>query len=86
MRVTKEQIQEWTESPVTTELSKLFEDVLIDLEARGFDEFYHPGQPELTQESLARRAGVTSAYKDVLEALEGDWSMFDEEEDESERH
>jgi hypothetical protein len=76
----KEQIAEWAENPVTLELKKCFEKVLDELETRGFEQFFSPGNPQLTQEALVRRAGVISAYNDVLDALEGVWDMFEEEE------
>lgn len=82
--VPKELIREWTESPVTRNLLELFEEVAEDLETRGFDEVYHRGDPQRTQEELARRDGVLSAYADLIDALSGDWEMFEEEEESNE--
>lgn len=79
-----ERIQEWTENPVTLELRKNFEGALEDLLSRGFTEFFAPNDPQKTQENLVWRTGYIEALSDVIDALSGDWEMFEEEESEDE--
>jgi len=68
----KEQIMEWTESPVTIELKTL---LLVERrearEARSVDA-YHPFQPQRTQEVLANLNGAIESLDLVIAALDGE--------------
>ena len=85
MQVSKKQIAEWTENPVTEALLGLVDAELDDvLQRRGLEAFC-PFQPERTQELLATLNGYREAWEDVLETLEGSglWELdYDSEESE----
>jgi len=77
----KQQIQEWAESPVNEFLVKAIEKYCVELnEGRGVNA-YAPGDPHRTQESLALLNGELSAWGDIIEVLGGVTSLFTEEED-----
>ena len=68
----KEQIMEWTESPVTIELRRLLlveRDELIA--AKGLDA-YQIFQPQRTQEILAGLNGAAESLDLVIAALDGE--------------
>ena len=75
------EIEEWTENPVTEALKGLLETHLQDLEQTPAEDFYHPGEPQKTQEILANLNGAIDTLKLVLDVLDGDWSYFEEEEE-----
>jgi ribonucleotide reductase alpha subunit len=79
--ITQEQIEEWTENPVTLELKALAIGML-DETVDATKTAYSPGNPQKTQETLAIIAGAQGVWDTLIEALEGDWSYINEEEDE----
>ncbi len=82
-KVSKQQVQEWAESPVNTYLIKLIEQYCLFLnESRGINA-YCPGDPQKTQEKLANLSGEYTAWGDVVELLKGELSVVMEDEDDS---
>ena len=77
----QEQVQEWTENPVTVALRDHIDSLIQELQAAKGDA-YHPFQPERTQEILAGLNGAVDTWEIALEALAGDWAYFEEEENE----
>lgn len=78
-KVSKEQIQEWAENPVTEELFHLVEEELKAIEETPITTCLFPGEPQRTQENLVdldTRRYVWEAFQDILK---GDWSYFMEE-------
>lgn len=78
----QEQISEWTENPVTIEVLKLIKSQLKEIEGSLGLECYVPGEPQKTQELLANLNGCWDSWEMFQTLCEGDWSYFDEEEDE----
>jgi hypothetical protein len=81
-QINKEQLEEWTENPIT----ELFRKILIEerdeiLAQRGLEAF-EPFQPYRTQEVLANLNGFVDAMNIVIDSLSGDWSLWDEEDNE----
>ena len=71
-QVSKQQIEEWIENPVTIAFRQIAEyerDQLIS--AKGVDA-YHPYEPQKTQEILANLNGAVDTWEFVIEALEGE--------------
>lgn len=80
--IQEQQIRDWTENPVTIEFRKNLErELMVAEESKGLNAF-QPFQPERTQEILANLNGYADAVMTVLEALEGDWSLFEVDENE----
>ena len=77
-----EQIQEWLESPVADYLRGLIEKYIDDFEI-GLD-LYHPYEPEKTQESMAGMTGARGSWLDILDVLEGDFTLVEEIDERSE--
>lgn len=83
-RVTKEQITEWTENPVTEFLLHCINERVDFLESKVTD-CYQPFEPQKTQELLAHKAGQEQAWSEIISVIHGDWSVFsqgDETDDE----
>ena len=78
------EVEEWTENPVTEALKSLLETHLKELEQTPRDEFYFPFEPQKTQEVLAGVNGAIDTLEHIINALEGDWSFFEEEEESDE--
>ena len=81
--VNQEQITEWSENPVTLELKRLAIKLMDDVDQAKLNA-YVPGDPQKTQETLAIAAGAYGVWDTLIEALEGDWSFIQVEEDDSE--
>lgn len=77
-----EQVNEWRENPVTLELKRLVE-IELDLTQRSKANAYSPFDAQKTQEILAGLNGCEDTWGLILEALDGDWDYFKEEENES---
>ena len=78
MKVSKQQRTEWTENPVTTELRKLSETELKKiLETPILDCLCH-GEPDKTHESVVNLEARGFAWLTLIDALQGDWSYFEE--------
>ena len=79
-RVTKKQILEWIENPVTIAVRTMIDIERTDSVAlKGLDAF-RPFEPAKTQELLATLNGQVQAYDYVIEALEGGdvWELEDD--------
>jgi hypothetical protein len=72
----KEQIDEWSENPVTLELKALIKREIGQLRLSKADA-YHPYQAERTQEILANLNGAEDTWELVEAALDGDWVFFE---------
>jgi len=73
---------EWAESPITTEILDLIRSHVKELrEVSGVD-CYSPFNPHKTQELMAGLNGSLDTWDIVQDLLAGDWTFFDEEEDE----
>ena len=82
MPVTREQIVEWLDNPVTLVLKEFARQELEDtIISQGLDA-YTPFDAYKTQEILAGLNGVRNVWEDVVEALNGEGLAFEEEEDE----
>ncbi len=79
--VTKEQVLEWIENPVTLAFKAVAEfEISENIAAKGL-RAYHPFEPEKTQEILAGLSGAEEAWVEVVEALEGEGIMEEEDEE-----
>lgn len=81
IRITRDQLLEWIENPVTQHLKEVASSYTEDLrEVRG-PNIYVPYEPQKTQENCAQLVGQETAWNEVLEALEGNWLIFSEGEE-----
>ena len=85
-KITHEQLQEWTDNPVTTHLKERLVDYLDDLEKVKGPSCYAAYEPQKTQENLAQLVGKGTAITDVLNLLEGDWMSLSTGEDRDEQY
>lgn len=83
MGPTTEQIEEWRESPVTRALFKhVHEEIAMISGAMG--EAFTPFDPQRTQEIMAGLNGSRDTWLFVSDLLEGDWSLFEKDEESDE--
>ena len=80
--VTKDQIADWAENPVTIELLSLCEQELSDIRETSVVDCFYPGDPQKTQENLVELEARERFWESWIAALSGDWTYFEEEEDE----
>ena len=80
--LTQEQIQEWVDSPVTETLKKEVASYIEELNVGKGPNCYVPYEPQKTQDNLSTLIGQIGAWEIVVAVLDGDWSIFEEEEDE----
>jgi hypothetical protein len=80
----KEQLKEWSESPVTLELKDLVKQQVEEIKLSKADAF-HPFDPQRTQETMAQLDGAQDTWEILVQILEGDFSYFMEEDSESVR-
>lgn len=86
-RVSSKQIAEWAEGPVNTYIIKLIEKYCLYLDEQRGINAYCPGEPQKTQEVLAKLSGEYAAWGDIIELLQGKLSLFivmEDEDDSSE--
>lgn len=86
MPVSREQVLEWCENPVTLRMKYLAHQQVEDFETRNTEVFY-PFEPQKTQEVLAGINACVDTWEDVVETLEGQGVWLDEfspDEEESE--
>lgn len=81
-QITKEQIIEWTESPVTEWLAHLLGKELESIQNTPVATALVYGDPTKTHENLVELEAREMAWRDLVALLSGDWSYFEEEEDE----
>ena len=80
--VTRDQIVEWLDNPVTLVFKEFARQELEDtIISQGLDA-YTAFDPHKTQELLAGLNGAKDVWEDVTEALNGEGLAFEEEEDE----
>ena len=79
--VSRVQIVEWTENPVTLLFKAIAEKEREEYEgSKGLDCF-HPFDPQRTQEMFANLNGCVDTWDLVIAALEGEGIMDDEDEE-----
>ena len=82
MQVTREQVLEWLENPVTLVFKEFARQELENtITAKGLDAFT-PFDAYKTQEILANLNGARDVWEDVTEALNGEGLAFEEDLDE----
>ena len=76
-RVTKQQIDEWTENPVTVALKELYrKDLTKILESPDTDCLIR-GNPQASQENLIDQAAREVEIINVIDTLEGGWAKLE---------
>ena len=81
-QVSKEQIQEWIEHPITERLAELVGKELTEIRDTPVTEALCYGRPELSHENLLNLQAREMVWEDLTALLSGDWSYFEEDEDE----
>ena len=79
-KIHPEQIQEWTENPVTLEVVRILQeaiDAIVDAKTQCYVQF----EPHKTQELMAGLQGSHDAHLDFMAILLGDWEAFIDETD-----
>lgn len=79
--LSKKQILEWADSPVNSYLIKLIEKYCLYLDEQRGINAYCPGEPQKTQEILAKLNGEFTAWGDAVDLLKGDLSLVMEDEE-----
>jgi len=82
-RVSKEQIQEWTENPVTEALFKHCQDEVDAIKETPVDACLIPGEAQKTQDNLVTLNTRRHDWELFQDLLEGDWEYFVESDRES---
>ena len=82
MKVSKKQILEWTENPVTIKLRDLVNNEIKEIAETPSADCLHYGDPNRTQEELVKQDVLAFVFVLMHEALDGDWDYFQEIEDE----
>jgi hypothetical protein len=81
-QINKQQIEDWTENPVTIELRKLVEGDLEEIRDTEATDCIFRGDPQRTQENLVDLVARELDLVFFIDLLSGEWSYFEEEEDE----
>ena len=85
--ITREQMIEWAENPVTEFLATLIGEELKDIQDTPITDCLVVGEPIKTHENLVEIEARERVWVDVLEVLKADWSYFiEEDEDEQDRY
>lgn len=74
------QINEWTENPITQAFLEVLQRERDELAASRGLEAFTPFDAHKTQEVLANLNGYVDAMDTIIAALGGDWSSLEEEE------
>ena len=81
LSVTKQQLLEWRDNPVTVELKWIvLREIAIAKEAR--TNAYQPFEPQKTQEIMAALNANEQDWLDFQDLVEGRWEYFTEEDNE----
>jgi len=80
-KISKEQITDWTENPVTLAIIELCEKELDDIKDTPMTECFVPGDPTRTQENLIELEARERVWGQWVAFLQGDWSYFEEDEE-----
>lgn len=81
-RVSKEQIQEWVENPVTEALLHHCQDEIEAIKETPVDVCLIPGDAQKTQDNLVTLNTQRHDWELFQDLLEGEWDYFMEEDDE----
>ena len=82
LKVSKEQLTEWTENPVTLNLLSLIEAQRESIDNTPIHDAYERGRPEVTQENMVALVTMALDYGDFADFLRGNWDILMEDEDE----
>ena len=74
----RQQIEDWKESPVTEALLAEFEDELVDIRDRSATDCLVYGEPQKTQENIVGLEAREHVFANLVAILSGDWSYFEE--------
>jgi hypothetical protein len=80
-QLNKEQIQEWTENPITLLLKKAAEDELEEIRTAPLSINLIRGEPGLTQENLIENVTRELEWQLFIDLLDGDWSEIEEDDE-----
>ena len=80
LQITRDQLSEWTENPVTVGLRTLIQEQLDGIANTPISEALVLGEPQRTQDSLVSLAAIHIDYLDFIEYLNGEWSNLEGEE------
>ena len=83
-RVTKQQIDEWTENPVTVVLKELYTKDLTRIQESPPTDCMIRGNPQASQENLIEQAARELEIVNVIDTLEGDWEKLEIDDDSDE--
>lgn len=86
MRISKQQIEEWAENPVTLELLRNIQEETKEIVGTAITDCVFPGEPNKTHENLIELEARGRTFALLGELLEGDWSYFEEPEEEHEEY
>ncbi len=81
-RVNPKQVTEWTENPITIALRERVSGELRNINDTPAGEMLVHGSPDQTHENLVRLEASAHAWASLYHALGGDWSFFEELDDE----
>ncbi len=78
MKISQEQIQEWTESEVTIALKEHLVDTLNSIRNIKANTYFQ-GEPYRTQEAMANLIASEVNLMDLIEICEGTWNFMEED-------
>ena len=79
--ISKKQISEWTENPVTLKLLKLVEKELADIVATPVVDCLVFGEPDKSQHNLVELHTKAYVWVTLAETLKGDWDYLEIEDE-----
>ena len=80
--VNQEMIADWSESPVTLKLLESCEQELAEIQETTVVDCLVRGEPQKTQENIVELDAREVVWASWVALLSGDWSYFEEDEDE----
>ena len=80
-QISKQQVLEWTENPVTISLKLFVEKELEDIKQTSITECLCYSEPQKTQENLVELEARERVWADLAALLGGDWTYFEEDDD-----
>ena len=82
IRVNPQQVVDWSDNPTTKALLNLIQEEIKEIQETSVTDCFFPGEPQKTQENLIELEARLNTWESLVEFLEGDWSYFEEIEDE----
>jgi len=82
LRISEEQVLEWTENPVTVALTELCRHELHLTEATPTNECIVYGEPHKSHENLIELDARAACWREWVMFLEGDWSTLEDDSEE----